>query len=483
MIYVQHGQDTDRGSFAVVIPALEVDDETGACRQVAVKRVRARHEFPSGKNYDDLHDQATKLFERERRIWCSLSPHPGLVPALRATRIDGEPVLLLEYIYGATLDEILAKPNGPLHPVDFLDLCDQLSSALRHLHEICRVAHGDVSPQNIFYDGTGRTQLADFSLAASIGERYATSSNLSLTLRAPEQEDALHVTPAVDTWKVAVCLLLAARGESLSVATTGTQDFCGPRSHKTDVTSSVERLIRSIDDETFKSSVRRFLLRATAPDPEKRFQDGGELADAVRALRSTNPRWSDSLEERQKIRRRLLFWSRTSPRSQDEAFNELKGIRADLLSGTYVSAAHRLLPETYYLLARAAALSLEGYKRNLDLLEFARSMAQTSVDIFDGDPRPLEIMIQVGKVLREVNGGRGIDMRSERDFVRLFKKFRTFLRAHQVRELEGDLIQLEALGNNDAKMLLQEVHVELAEFDRRLLLHYKNLEGRLIDRR
>src|SRR4051812_33380342 len=160
MIYVHHAHDSDRGSFAVVTPALDVDDETGARRQVAVKRVRSRSEFPSGEYWDELHHNADRLFERERRIWPALERHPGVVPALRATRIDGEPVLLLEYIYGPTLDEILAGPHGPLHPVDILDLTEQMAMALSHLHQTCRVVHGDVSPQNVLYDGTGSIQLS-----------------------------------------------------------------------------------------------------------------------------------------------------------------------------------------------------------------------------------------------------------------------------------------------------------------------------------
>jgi serine/threonine protein kinase len=479
MIYVHHAHNSDRGSFAVVTPALDVDDETGACRQVAVKRVRPRSEFPSGEYWDELHHSADRLFERERRIWPALERHPGIVPALRATRIDGEPVLLLEYIYGPTLDEILAGPHGPLHPVDILDLAEQVAMALRHLHHTCRVSHGDISPQNILYDGTGSIQLSDFSLAAPFGDNSTVPSSLNLTFQAPEEKHALRVTPAVDIWKAALCILLACRGESPSLATTANPDFCGRRTYKADVSFSVERFVEDLNDGTLQASISRFLLRALSPDPDQRFQDGGEFADAVRQLRSTNTRWSDLLEEQREMRQQLCSWRSVSPVSEQAALNDLQILRARLLSSSYVSGAHRVLYDKHFLLARAAWLSLKRQNCNPELLDFARSMAQTSVNIFDGDPRPLEIVIQASRALRESSGV--VDLRNGRDLVRLFTQFKTFVRAHQVRQLQIVLTQVASTGNQEATALLQEARVALAEFDEKLAHHYARLEIPLVE--
>jgi serine/threonine protein kinase len=482
MIYIQHGQQSDRGSFAVVHPALEVDDETGACRQVAVKRMRGRSEFPRGRKEDLLYATAARLFERERKVWCTLSPHPGLVPALRATRIDGEPVLVLEYIYGATLEEILERPNGPLHPIDLIDLCDQLASALRHLHEVCRITHGDVSPHNIFNDGTGVIQISDFSLAVRIGERPAETPQFALTLEAPEQKHALDVTPAVDTWKAAVCILLAARGESLGSVFLGDPDFAGGRSWKTDVAKSVERATRGMDDKEWRHSLTDFLLRALARDPAQRFANGGELDAGVRDLMSRNPLWSRLLEQRRNTWNRLRLWSTTSPHRHGEALRQLSAIRAALLSGDFITDAHRLLPQTDYLLAHAAWLSSTGKRNRPHLLELARSHAQSSFEIFDGDPRPLEIIVKTDRALRQGEPNDGIDLRRARDLIRLFTRFKTFVRAHQVRELVADLVPMADRGNQAAATLLAEARKALIEFDERLLQHYKNLEDRLPER-
>lgn len=482
MIYIQHGQQSDRGSFAVVHPALEVDDEIGACRQVAVKRMRGRSEFPRGRKEDLLYATAAKLFERERKVWCTLSPHPGLVPALRATRIDGEPVLVLEYIYGATLEETLERPNGPLHPIDLLDLCDQLASALRHLHESCRIMHGDVSPQNIFHNGTGFIQISDFSLAARIGERLTEAPHLALTLKAPEQKHALDVTPAVDTWKAAVCILLAVRGESLDSAFLGNPDFAGRRSWKNDVAQSVDRATRGVDDPNWRDSLKEFLLRALVPDPSQRFANGGELAAAVQTLMNRNPTWARLLEHRRNTWNRLRLWSSTSPLSRTEALRQLAQMRTELLSGNFITDAHRLLPQTDYLLAHAAWLSSKGKKNRVRLLELARAHAQSSFEIFDGDPRPLEIIVQSDRALRQEEQDQGIDLRRARDLVRLFTRFKTFVRAHQVRELVNDLIPMAGRGNQSAKTLLRDARTALTEFDERLLQHYKSLEDRLLER-
>ena len=89
MLYLQPGVEPDEGSFGRVEPALEVDDETGLCYQVAVKRLqreRVLKELPIRGRRSSA-EGARFLFDQERRLWCSLRPHPNLVRAIRARRV------------------------------------------------------------------------------------------------------------------------------------------------------------------------------------------------------------------------------------------------------------------------------------------------------------------------------------------------------------------------------------------------------------
>ena len=95
MIFVYSWQDAAEGSFAWVDAGLLVDDETGHCRQVAVKRLKRRSELGGAL----LFQTASEAFARERALCVSLEPHDNVVRTIGAARVAGEPVLLLEYAH------------------------------------------------------------------------------------------------------------------------------------------------------------------------------------------------------------------------------------------------------------------------------------------------------------------------------------------------------------------------------------------------
>ena len=110
-------------------------------------------------------DQFRERFKREMRIAASLQ-HPNVVGIHYAGEQDGFLFLVMDYVYGTDLRQLLLK-NGALEPERAVDLLTQVASALDAAHAKGLV-HRDVKPANILItvrDGEEHAYLTDFGLA------------------------------------------------------------------------------------------------------------------------------------------------------------------------------------------------------------------------------------------------------------------------------------------------------------------------------
>lgn len=478
MLYLQPGVESDEGSFGRVEPALEVDDETGLCHQVAVKRLqpeRVLSELPIRGKRSSV-EGARFLFEQERRLWCSLRPHPNLVRAIRAIRIDGEPALVLEYVFGPHLHELLDETDqgAPLHPIDLLDCLGQFAEALYHLHVRERVVHGDVSPQNVFFDGSGHLLLGDFGLAHRIADRN--EIEFPRALRAPEQlRDPLLSMPATDVWRAAACLIMLLRSEGLDMQ----DELCGDAMEDTVSVALAETFepFREGGDMQLLTSLRSLLFEMLRDDPGKRIADGGELVARVHHLMRDCSLWSQRLLELRTLRAQLADRAfRGRPETTlEEIENRLRH------SPTFVEADHRFRPDTFHLISQAAWACYPS-DGSPALLEIAHRNAERAVAAYDGDPRPLEIQLNVTRERLRGTGSTERPLAESEKIVRLFEKFRTFVRAQQVREVLPEIKAAVRRKEEGAKRLLVRAQTALAIFERGLLDHYRGLDRRILNR-
>jgi len=100
-------------------------------------------------------------FEREARIIARLD-HPAIVPIYDYDDVNGQPYLVMKYIDGLTLKDILRKTL--LSSEDALQILKPVADAMTYAHEQ-GVLHRDVKPSNIMIDQDGRAYLTDFGLA------------------------------------------------------------------------------------------------------------------------------------------------------------------------------------------------------------------------------------------------------------------------------------------------------------------------------
>ena len=106
--------------------------------------------------------EAIQRFQREWRAIGQIE-HPHLAHALDCGQERGVHFLVLEYIDGVTLDEVI-RQAGPLSTSNAAEIGRQIASGLAALHRHGFV-HRDVKPSNVVLGRDGHVRVIDFGLA------------------------------------------------------------------------------------------------------------------------------------------------------------------------------------------------------------------------------------------------------------------------------------------------------------------------------
>ena len=227
-------------------------------------------------------------FRREATLLATLN-HPNIASIHSVEEGDGQQLLVLEYVPGPTLADVLSDPaqtsNGRLPLPQVLSIAAQIASALEAAHEQ-GIVHRDLKPANIKIRDDGTVKVLDFGLAKSLtrdDEQAAggTDSPTKLTMTgtavgvilgtaaymSPEQARGKAVDKRADLWAFGVVLY-----EML----TGARLFAGET--MTDVIASVvtrEPDWGKLPPET-PVPFKRLLRRCLQKDPRKRLRDASD---------------------------------------------------------------------------------------------------------------------------------------------------------------------------------------------------------------
>jgi serine/threonine protein kinase len=98
----------------------------------------------------------------DARVATALS-HPNIAALYEVAQDDGTPFLVLEYVPGLSLRNVIA--GRPLNPRRAVDLAIQLADALADAHA-ADIVHGDLKPDNIIVTPKGAAKILDFGLSA-----------------------------------------------------------------------------------------------------------------------------------------------------------------------------------------------------------------------------------------------------------------------------------------------------------------------------
>ena len=223
-----------------------------------------------------------RRFLRESRIAAGLR-HPYVVPVVASGEADGVLYLVMDYVDGADLREILRR-EGRLEPERALQLLGKVADALDAAHA-AGLIHRDVKPANILIDGD-RAVVCDFGLARHVSTVESLTSERgfvgTVDYVAPEQIEGKPVDGRVDVYSLACVLYEVLTGERPfgrgSELATVYAHLSEPPPRMADARPE---LPRAFDD---------VVAIGLAKDPNERYATAGELMrEARRALRAPEP--------------------------------------------------------------------------------------------------------------------------------------------------------------------------------------------------
>jgi serine/threonine protein kinase len=260
-----------KGAMGVVF--LARDPHLG--RRVALKT----YELPGGISDEMAQEFQTRLL-REAHAAANLS-HPHIV-TVHDAGLDparGFPYIVMEYVPGRSLKEILSGPRRMSLELG-LRIIDSLADALDAAHKT-GIVHRDIKPANVLVrDSDGAVKIADFGVARlSASELTRTGALIgSPAYMSPEQVRGGEIDGRSDLFSLAVVFYeaLTARrpfaGEDLPAVMYSVAHV---------MPEPPSRLVK-----TLPRAIDAFFERALAKEPGDRFPDGTSFRAALQPLRA-----------------------------------------------------------------------------------------------------------------------------------------------------------------------------------------------------
>ena len=235
-------------------------NDTFLDRKVAVKILR-------GDLSTD--EKFIRRFQREAYAASALS-HPNIVEMYDVGEDKGTYFIVMEYIEGRTLKQLLKK-RGSLTAPEVVDIMLQLTDGIAHAHDMY-IIHRDLKPQNIMISDDGKIKITDFGIAMALNSTQVTQTNSvmgSVHYLPPEQASGKGSTIKSDIYSMGIMLF-----ELL----TGKLPFKGENAveialkHMKDDIPSVRKINPNIPQ-----SLENIILKSTAKNPKNRYDDVREM--------------------------------------------------------------------------------------------------------------------------------------------------------------------------------------------------------------
>jgi serine/threonine-protein kinase len=270
-------------------------------------------------------EEARKRFVREAQAVLKLSNEHVTRMYEVGSLADGVPFLVMEYLVGNTLEQLLFSADGPLALDVVLDWSLQALEGLAEAHRLGFV-HRDVKPENLFlHEPPGQppiVKVLDFGAVKELMSKMTKLTRTGSTMGSPaymppEQVRAEdNIDQRADVWAMGVTIyeLLTGKlpfgGESVPQTLAAIlRDVHIPlRTHRPDVPMELEALIACALDK----------------DRQRRYPNCGEMLEALKAVRA-------KLQQTSPVTKTLFFNPPSTPRpraaSVPDVFAETSAMR------------------------------------------------------------------------------------------------------------------------------------------------------------
>jgi serine/threonine protein kinase len=216
-------------------------------------------------------------FYREARAVARLD-HPNIVRAHDIDHDDKVHFLVMEYIDGSSLQEIVGN-HGPLDPTRAAHYIAQAALGLQHAHE-SGLVHRDIKPANLILDRQGTVKLLDLGLARFFHDDDRLSKKYDETVLgtsdylAPEQTMGSDVDIRADVYSLGATFYFCLTGQTLFGEGTAAQKLIW---HTTRQPRPISLLRPEVPEELANLVEKKML----AKDPAERFQEPIEIFEAL----------------------------------------------------------------------------------------------------------------------------------------------------------------------------------------------------------
>ncbi|MHC4118287.1 MAG: protein kinase domain-containing protein, partial [Planctomycetota bacterium] len=234
--------------------------------------------------------QARSRFSREARLLASLN-HPNIAAIYEELEeADGVSYLVLEYVPGRTLAELISE--GGLRQKEALAIALQIADALAAAHDR-GVIHRDLKPDNIKITPEDEIKILDFGLAKAVGDearqRQTTVTEPGRVLgtpayMSPEQVRGKEADRRSDIWSFGCVLFEMLAGSIPFDGDTVSDMLAAVLEHDPDFESL---------PHTVPANIRILIRRCLTKDPRRRLQHLGdaaiEISETLNAPADTAP--------------------------------------------------------------------------------------------------------------------------------------------------------------------------------------------------
>jgi len=219
-------------------------------------------------------DEARQSLIDEARAASKLA-HPNIASIYSLEEQGGRDFIVMEYVDGVTLDEHIGRKPAIDETLQIaIQICAGLAEAHRH-----GIVHGDLKPQNIMIDQSGKVKICDFGLARLPGKGrpgQGASPDGTLLYMSPEQAQCREIDQRSDLFSLGIILY-----EIIS----GKRPFQGEYE---------AAIVYSIANETpapltgirpdLPQGIDRIVARLLEKDPDKRYGNAEEVAADLKSV-------------------------------------------------------------------------------------------------------------------------------------------------------------------------------------------------------